>query len=358
MALGEQTQVDDMVDADSHAVRPGSLRSPSQQFYERNVLVTGGLGFVGSNLATEMLDRGAHVTVLDNLDPGGGGAIQNVDVADKGLEVVIGDILDYELLASLVASADIVVNCAASTSHPRSMREPLLDLDSNLRGTLNVLEAVRASGHPVRLVHLGTTTQIGRLVRTPADELHPEFPTDIYSANKSVSEKYVLIYAQAYGILATVLRLSNTFGPRARIDSADFTFNNYFIGLALRGMPITVFGSGNQLRNALYIDDAVEAIVLALDADATVGRTYLIAHDDHHSVRSIAEQTVAAFGSGSVAMVPWPAERQATEFGDAVLSNRRAREELRWRPTTSLADGLSLTAAFYREHRNEYLAPL
>lgn len=324
----------------------------------KRVLITGGLGFIGSNVALEMVRGGAQVTVLDNLDPCGGGAVHNVGDAGRELEIVVGDVLDFGALSSLVTASDIVVNCAASTSHPRSMREPLLDLDANLRGTLNVLEAVRATGRPVRLVHLGTTTQIGRLVSTPADELHPEFPTDVYSANKSVSEKYVLIYAQAHGIAGTVLRLSNTYGPRARIDSAEFTFNNYFVGLAIQGLPITVYGAGEQLRNALYIDDAVEAIVTALDTDATIGRTYLIAHDDHHSVRAIAEQTVAAIGSGSVESVPWPADRQATEFGDAVLSNRRARGEMGWRPTTSLVDGLARTARFYLEHRDEYLPHL
>ncbi len=338
---------------DIAAIDPAQRRS--LRFDGKRVLITGGLGFVGSNLALEMVRRGAQVTVLDNLDPGAGGAVHNVRDAEQDLEIVMGDVLDFEGLSSVVAASDIVVNCAASTSHPRSMREPLLDLDANLRGTLNVLEAVRATGRPVRLVHLGTTTQIGRLTSTPADELHPEFPTDIYSANKSVSEKYVLIYAQAYGVAATVLRLSNTYGPRARIDSAEFTFNNYFVGLAIQDLPITVYGAGAQLRNALFVDDAIEAIMMALTTDATIGRTYLIAHDDHHSVRAIAEHTVTAVGSGSVASVPWPAERRATDFGDAVLSNRRACEEMGWRPTIALADGLARTALFYREHRDEYL---
>lgn len=346
--------VDGMIDV-ADANRAGRRAS---HLAGKRVLITGGLGFIGSNLALEMVRGGAQVTVLDNLDPGGGGAIHNVRDAGRNLQLVVGDVLNFETLSPLVTASDVVVNCAASTSHPRSMREPLLDLDANLRGTLNVLEAVRATGHPVRLVHLGTTTQIGRLVSAPADELHPEFPTDVYSANKSVSEKYVLIYAQAYGIAGTVLRLSNTYGPRARIDSAEFTFNNYFVGLAIQGLPITVYGAGDQLRNALYVDDAVEAIVTALGSDATIGRTYLIAHDDHHSVRAIAEHTVTAIGSGSVVSIPWPADRRATDFGDAVLSNRRSSEEMGWRPTTSLVDGLARTAEFYLEHRDEYLPGL
>ena len=205
------------------------------------------------------------------------------------------------------------------------MREPERNLDVNSRGMINLLEALKKVNPEASLVQVGTTTQFGPLHYQPADEHHPEFPTDIYSANKSVSEKYVLIYARAFNLNASVVRLPNTYGPRAAIHSPEFTFNNYFIGLALQ-KKITVFNPGNQIRNVLYVDDAVEALLFAAQADNSAGETFIAASDEYFSVKEVAEKTCALLG-GSVDMVDWPKDRKATEVGDMIFSNKKIKKK-------------------------------
>jgi UDP-glucose 4-epimerase len=220
---------------------------------------------------------------------------------------------------------------------------------------INLLEAIRRFNQHTKLVHVGTSTQLGSLRYQPADENHPEFPTDIYSANKSVSEKYVLIYARAYGIPATVVRLANVFGPRATIHSPEFTFNNYFIGLALQDKDITVYGEGKQLRNVLYVDDAVEALILAVQSDSTNGETFFAVGDEHWSVAQIAEATVEHIGAGRVKYVPWPKDRKSTEIGDAVISNEKIKRVLHWSPQYDLRSGLIKTREYFRACLEQYL---
>ena len=229
----------------------------------QKVLVTGGLGFIGSNLVRTCLELGAEVTIYDCLNPRSGGNLYNIHDVKDSVELCCHDIADFDRVCQHIINKDIIFNCAASTSHPFSMREPWLDLDVNSRAVIDLLEAARRFNRDIRFIHLGTTTQLGRLQYHPADEKHPEFPTDIYSANKSVSEKYVLIYANAYKLRATAIRLSNVFGPRACIHSSEFTFNNFFIGLALQNKEITVFGDGKQMRNVIYVEDVVSSLILA-----------------------------------------------------------------------------------------------
>jgi len=207
----------------------------------------------------------------------------------------------------------------------------------------------------VKFIHLGTSTQLGKLQYQPADEKHPEFPTDIYSANKSVSEKYVLIYSNAYQIRATVLRLSNTFGPRSSIHSSEFTFNNYFIGLALQGKDIPIFGEGKQKRNVIYIEDAIEALIQASQTEKVNGDVFFLASDQHYSVAQIAEATVKYIGSGRVKFVDWPKVRKSVEIGDANISNQKIKKVLNWTPKTDLKSGLIKTKAYYETCLEEYL---
>jgi len=321
----------------------------------QKILITGGLGFIGSNLAHKCLELGAEVSIYDCLDPRSGGNLYNIHNIQDHIEVCYHDILNFDRVCQQVVNKDIIVNCAASTSHPFSMREPWIDLDVNSRGVINLMEAVRRFNKDARFIHLGTSTQLGKLQYQPADEKHPEFPADIYSANKSVSEKYVLIYGNVYQIRASVVRLSNVFGPRATIHSPDFTFNNYFIGLALQGKEITVFGEGKQLRNVIYVEDAVAALILTSQCEKINGGTLFVVGDHHYSVAQIAEETVKYIGSGGVKFVEWPKERKSVDMGDAVISNQKMKMVLNWSPQYDLKSGLIETKAYYENCVEKYL---
>jgi UDP-glucose 4-epimerase len=311
------------------------------------VLITGGLGFIGSNLAKRCVELGMEVTIYDNLDPNSGGNMFNVQSFRKDAEIVIGDIVNYDQLVQATIGKDWIVNCASCTSHPYSMREPWINLEVNSRGVINLLEAVRRVNADASLVHVGTTTQLGPLHYEPADEFHPEFPTDMYSANKTVAEKYVLLYARAYGLNASVIRLPNTYGPRAAIHSPEFTFNNYFVGLALQNKSITVFAPGSQLRNILYVDDAVESLLAAARSGESAGETFFAVSDDQFSVKEIADKTCEILG-GSVKLVDWPKDREVVEIGNAVISNKKIHSMLNWSPKVGLEEGLVQTGIYFQ----------
>ena len=321
----------------------------------QNVLITGGLGFIGSNLALKYLELGAKVTIYDCLDPHSGGNMQNVRAFEHDLEIVLNDIRNFEGISQHIRKKDILVNSAAFTSHPLSMKEPLIDIDVNCKGVINILEAVRRFNSGCKIVHIGTSTQVGRMKLDVIDELHPEFPLDIYSANKSVSEKYVLIYGHAYNMRTTVIRLANNFGPRSNIRNADLGFMNYFIGLGLKQKTITVFGEGSQLKNISYIDDSVSVLVLASQSEACNGETVFAVADTQHSVAELAEAISASIG-GKVHFVDWPKEREVIDIGDAIISNEKIKALLGWNPVWNLEDGLIATKAYYEPVLAEYLS--
>jgi UDP-glucose 4-epimerase len=321
------------------------------------VLITGGLGFIGSNLAHRCLELGAEVTVYDCLDPRSGGNMHNVLDIEAHLEIILGDVQSLEGISACIRGKTALFNCAAYTSHPLSMREPIIDIDVNCKGTINVLEAVRRFNRDLRLVHVGTSTQIGRMRYSPVDELHPEFPVDIYSANKSVSEKYVLIYGSAYGLRTCVVRLANVYGPRSNIRNPDFGFINYFIGLGLRGKSLTVFGDGRQQRNVSYVGDVVDALILAAQCESAFGEVLFAVGGQQHTVAEIAQAIVTHIG-GHVDFVEWPRERLAMDVGDAVISNAKVRALLGWVAQHDLASGLVRTAEYFRPRLEEYVSPL
>ena len=322
---------------------------------DKNILITGGLGFIGSNLAHKCFELGAKVTIFDCLDPRSGGNMYNVEGIANSIEIIYHNILSFDQVSESISNKDIIFNCASSTSHAFSMREPWIDLDVNSKGVINLLEAIRRFNSNVKFVHLGTSTQLGKLHYQPSDENHPEFPRDIYSANKSVSEKYVLIYCQAHNIRGTVVRLSNVFGPRASIHSPEFTFNNYFIGLALQDKAITVFGDGSYKRNVTYIDDVINALILSSQTDKTNGEVLFAVSDTHHSVSDIAQLTVKHMGSGRVTNVEWPNKNKAIDIGDAIISNQKIKKILNWSPKINVESGLILTKEYYKTCLNKYI---
>jgi UDP-glucose 4-epimerase len=320
----------------------------------QRILITGGLGFIGSNLAHRCTELGARVTIYDFLDPRSGGNMQNVAGIEDQVEIIANDLRNFEGVSTAIRHKDIVFNCAAYTSHPHSMTDPLTDIEVNCKGTIHVLEAARRFNPEAKIVHVGTSTQIGRMVLPEASETHPEFPQDIYSANKSASEKYTLIYASAYNLRTTVVRLANNYGPRSNIRSADFGFVNYFIGLALKNRALTVFGDGSQLRNISFVADSVEALISAALDDASRGQVFFAVADEQITVAEIARAICEHIG-GSVRFIDWPKDRAAIEIGDAVISNAKIKSVLGWTPTVSLQSGLRATKEYYASCLNRYL---
>ena len=320
----------------------------------RKVLITGGLGFIGSNLARRCLELGAAVTVYDCLDPRSGGNMHNVQDIAGSLQIVLNDIRNFEGVSAAVLHQDVIFNCAAYTSHPNSMREPLIDIDVNCKGVINLLEAARRFNPELKFVHIGTSTQTGKMLFSPVDEKHPEFPMDIYSANKGVSEKYVLIYGSAYKMRTTVVRLANVFGPRSNIKSPEFGFMNYFVGLGLQGRDLPVFGSGAQLRTITYVEDCVEALVAAALEPRSEGEVFFAVSDRQYSVAEIAAGISEHIG-GKVKFLDWPADRKAIEIGDAVISNRKIKEALGWSAKRGLAEGLVKTKDYFSGCLPKYL---
>ncbi len=320
----------------------------------QRVLITGGLGFIGSNLAIRCLELGAQVTVYDCLDPRSGGNMYNVNGFKNDIQIILNDIRNFEGVSAAILNHDILFNCAAYTSHPLSMREPLIDIDVNCKGVINLLEAARRFNLDIKVVHVGTSTQVGKMQINPVDEAHPEFPLDIYSANKSVSEKYILIYGHAYHMKTAVIRLANVFGPRSNIKSIEFGFMNYFVGLGLQGKELTVYGEGKQLRNISYVEDCMAALILASQSEKCNGEALFAVSDNQHSVAELAE-TIAKHIGGTVRFVEWPKDRKAIDVGDAVITNRKIKKLLNWSPQYDLKTGLIETKKFFLPSLKHYL---
>ena len=320
----------------------------------KRVLITGGLGFIGSNLAHCCVAHGAEVTIYDSLDLRAAGNLYNVHDIRTDLRLISKDIRDFGEVSKAVRNQDVIFNCAAFSSHTMSMKEPLIDIDVNCKGLLYLLEATRQFNINAKFVQIGTSTQIGRMLYSPIDEHHPEFPIDIYSANKAASEKYTLIYTSAFGMRTTVIRLANVFGPRSRISTPDFGFVNYFVGLALQGKDLTVFGDGAQLRNISYVEDCVNALMSAAESERANGEVFFATSDRQYSVAEIA-QSISTHIGGSIRFIPWPADRRAIEVGDAVISNAKIKGLLGWKPQYSLSEGMILTRDYFRPCLNDYL---
>lgn len=324
-------------------------------FAGKKIVITGGLGFLGSNLAHSCIRNGAKVTIVDNLDSRAGGKKFNIQAIANDIELISCDICDNDLMEKVISTADIVINCAALISHTQSLQEPYRNLEVNSTAVLRMLEIIKKRNPQIRFIQIGTTTQIGISLSLPVDETHQEFPLDPYSAHKSLAEKYVFIYSQVHGLKTTSIRFPNIYGPRAAIHTPLLTFNNFFIGLAIQDKDITIYGDGCQLRNLLFVDDAVEAILQVTEKSKGAGEAYFAVQDDSISVADLAEKIVSVFGKGKVCYIPWPEGRKSIEIGDAIYSNKKIKRDIGWIPQTSLNDGLIKTKDYYYKCLENYL---
>ena len=322
-------------------------------FRGRKVLITGGLGFIGSNLARRLVDLGANVTLIDSLIPEYGGNLFNIAGIEDRLKVNISDVRDEHSMRYLVQGQDFLFNLAGQTSHLDSMHDPYTDLDINARAQLSILEACRKHNPTIKIIFASTRQMYGKPDYLPVDEKHPLRPVDVNGINKMAGEWYHILYNNVYSIRTCSLRLTNTYGPRMRVKDARQTFLGIWIRLLVEGKPFEVWG-GEQLRDYTYVEDAVDAMLLAASNPQADGKIYNLGGDRVISLADTAKLLVEISG-GDYVVREYPAERKKIDIGDYYSDDRLIRSELGWQPQTALAVGLQQTFAYYQEHLQHYL---
>jgi UDP-glucose 4-epimerase len=306
---------------------------------------------LGANLVRRCLaEPGTEVTVLDTLDPMLKSTTANLRPVWDKIRFVRGDMGDEPLIADVVQGKHVIFNCAAQTSHPLSLQNPIHDAQINCIGNLRLLEAVRLLNPSAVVVYTSSSTVIGRAVGDEIDENHGERPLDIYSANKGAAEKYYRIYHRVHDLKTVMLRFANLYGPYGK-GYPEFGFVNYFINMAHANQEITVYGPGNQRRNVLFAEDAAEALFQAAQNPKLYGEAYFATHDEHVSVIDIATQIVKVFGRGSVSHVEWPEQRKRIEVDDVRISSRLFRGLTSWQPRYSFLEGLERTRAIMEQKK-------
>jgi UDP-glucose 4-epimerase len=325
-------------------------------FRERRVLVTGGLGFIGSNLTLRLLAEGARVRVLDALTAGDGGNRFNLAGAEPSerLEIVEDRVDERSVADAAVDGCEVVFHLAGKVSHVESMEDPMADLRANAATTIAVLDACRRVNPRARIVVAGTRQVYGPPLRLPVDEGHPLRPVDYNGVSKIAAEHYAKVAAERLGLSTTVLRLTNVYGPRQLVSHSRASFTGWLVRNAIRGDTIELFGTGRQRRDLLYVDDAVEAFLLAARKLPGNGEAWNCGREDTVSLHEFAGTLVRLAGGGRVVEVPFPPERQRIDIGDFATDARRLRDATGWRATIDLEEGLSRTVAFFRAHGERY----
>jgi UDP-glucose 4-epimerase len=313
----------------------------------RKVLVTGGLGFIGSNLVRRLDALGARVLVVDNLLPGHGGDLANLDGASNRVRIELLDLRDASVLPALVQDQQTIFNLAGQTSHQGSMTDPQTDLSINATAQLHLLEACRAHAPETMIVYASTRQVYGVAQSLPVDESHSVNPVDVNGFNKLAGEGYHLLYSRVYGLATSALRLTNTFGPRMRVCDAKQTFLGIWISSVLRGEPFEVWG-GEQLRDLTYVDDAVDAFLAAAEP-SMAGRFYNVGGCPPVSLLELADTLVQANGSGQYVVREFPAARRRIDVGDYYADDKLLRSLTGWHPKVSLRQGLAQTLEYFRQ---------
>jgi UDP-glucose 4-epimerase len=336
---------------------PPAVRPVAPSLSGARVLVTGGLGFIGSTVVHRLAASGADVTVVDALVPEHGGDRRNLDdlSPDSRVDVLVADIGDPAVADALVGT-DVVLNVAGQMSHLASMQDPLRDLDLNVRAHVQFLEMVRAHA-PTATVVLTSTRQVyGRPSYLPVDEDHPTIPVDVNGIDKLACERFHLLYGSRYDLRAVVLRLTNVYGPRQLLKHNRQGFIAWFIRRAIENETIQIYGDGSQRRDFVFVDDAADAFLRAGAADACNGEVFNVGGDAAISLGDLAALLLKVAGTGAVQYVDWPADKKAIDIGSFYADSTKFTRTTGWRPTTSLEDGLRRTIAFYRENLHHYVS--
>lgn len=329
-----------------------------EDFYRgRRVMITGGAGFIGSNLARRLVDLGANVLLVDSLIPEYGGNLFNIrGIADR-VRLNVADVRQDSTMSYLVRHVEVIFNLAGQVSHIDSMRDPFTDLEINCRSQLSILEACRRNNPAAKVVFAGTRQVYGKPDCLPVTERHLVRPTDVNGINKVAGEYYHLVYDHVFGVRACSLRLTNIYGPRQLVKHDRQGFIGWFIRLAVEDREIQIYGDGSQLRDFVYVDDAADAFLRAGAADACNGEVFNVGGAEPVSHRDLVRLLIEVAGTGRVRFVPWPEEKRAIDIGSFYADSSKFRIATGWEPRVGLRDGLARTVAYYRAHLPHYLNP-
>jgi UDP-glucose 4-epimerase len=325
-----------------------------QAFKDAQILITGGMGFIGSNLAIALVRQGANVTIVDAMIPGYGGNLFNIEPIRKQVVVNFCDIRDSNVMDYMVAGKDYVFHLAGQVDHILSLTDPFPDIDMNIKGTAVIMEACKRRNPNVRLIYTGTRGQYGSATSLPVNEEAPTRPRGIYEISNLAAEKIILVYHDVHGIRSILLRLTNIYGPRAQMHHSRYGVVNWFVRQALDKETIQVFGDGQIKRDFLYVDDCVEALLGCALSGHAYGEVLNVGIDRPTNFVELAETVVKVCGSGNWEFSPFSPERKAQEPGDFFSDISKIRRLVGWEPHTSLEDGLSQTVSFYRQHARHY----
>lgn len=321
---------------------------------DKNVLITGGLGFIGSNLAIRLVEMGARVLLVDAMIPGYGGNLFNIEPVREQVTVNFCDICDRHAMDWLVRGQDYVFHLAGQVSHVMSLTDPYPDIDYNVKGTVTLMEALRRFNPRATVVFTGTRGQYGPAVSLPVNEEAATNPKGLYEITNLAAEKTIRFYNDAHGIPGVMLRLTNIYGPRSQMLHSQFGVANWFTRMALEGRTIQVFGDGQIKRDFLYVDDCVDALLMCAQCPAAIGEIFNVGVDHPTTFLKLVHDLLAAAGTGRWEFAPFSAERKAQEPGDFYSDISKIRRVVGWEPRTSLADGLRETIAFYRLWQEKY----
>jgi UDP-glucose 4-epimerase len=331
--------------------------SYTEYYRGRRVAITGGLGFIGSNLARRLADLGADILLIDSLIPDYGGNLFNIAGIESRVRVNVADVRQSSTMNYLVRDREIIFNLAGQVSHIDSMRDPHTDLEINCHSQLTLLEACRRHNPGAKVVYASTRQIYGRPDALPVTERHLVRPTDVNGINKAAGEYYHLVYNNVFGIRATALRLTNVYGPRQLMKHNRQGFIAWFIRLALEDNEINVFGDGSQIRDFVFVDDAVDAFLRAGACDACNGEAFNVGGDEHMAHRDLVQLLVDLAGTGRYRFVEWPPEKKVIDIGSFYADSTRFKQAVGWQPQVTMAEGLARTLAYYREHMAHYVSP-
>lgn len=325
----------------------------NSEFKNRNVLILGGMGFIGSNLAIKLIELGAKVTIVDSMLPQYGGNLANIEPIKDTVRINYSDIRDTYTMDYLVRNMDVIYSMAGQTSHIESMTDPMTDLDINARSQLSILESCRKHNPEVKILYASTRQLYGKPQYLPVDEKHPVVPVDVNGINKLAAEEYYSLYSKVYGMKCVSLRLTNTYGPRQHLHGEKQGFAGIFVRRAIDGEEIKIFGDGKQLRDFNYIDDVVDAFLLATDNEAVYGNVYNLGADNYYSLLQFVDY-LKQNTSFEFNVIPFPEERKKIDIGDFYSSYKLFHEVTGWKPSIELEEGLKRTIEYFKPRKNLY----